>query len=94
MIAYAQSAGAVAQSFMDRINEVILFPLITLLLAIALLVFLFGAFQFVAGANNPTKREEGKRHLLWGIIGMTIMVSAYAILSIAAYTFGIETPAQ
>lgn len=90
MIAHAQEAAEVAQSFMDRINDAILFPLITLLLAIALLVFLFGAFQYVLGANNPTTRTEGSRHLLWGIIGMVVMVSAWAILSIAAGTFGID----
>lgn len=92
MVAYAQSAGEVAQSFMDRINDVILFPLITLLLAIALVVFLYGAFQYVLGANNPQAREEGRRHLLWGIIGMLVMVSAFSILWIAANTFDIPVP--
>lgn len=91
MVAYAQEAADVAQSFMDRINEVILFPLITLLLAIALVVFLFGAFQYVLGANNPTARAEGSKHILWGIIGMVVMVSAWTILYIAAGTFGVES---
>jgi hypothetical protein len=92
MVAHAQDAVEVAQSFMDRINEVILYPLITLLLAVALLIFLWGAFQFVLGANNPSAREAGQKHILYGIIGMVVMVSAYAILWIAANTFGVSVP--
>ena len=92
MIAHAQEATAIAQSFLDRINEAIRFPLITLLMAIALVVFLFGAFKFIAGANNDAARAEGKQHLLFGIIGMLVMLSAYTILYIAANTFGIDIP--
>lgn len=89
MIAHAQAAD-VARSFLDRINEVILFPLITLLLAIALLVFLYGAFEYVMGAGNEEARNTGRRHLLFGIIGMLVMISAYTILFIAANTFGVD----
>lgn len=89
-IAYAQSPGTeVAASFVAKINEVILFPLITLLIAVALLVLVYGAFQYIAGAANPGIRAEGQKHIMWGIIGMFIMLSAFAILSIAANTFGL-----
>jgi hypothetical protein len=82
--------GATAAAFVDKINEIILFPLIVLLMAIAMLVFIWGGFQYVAGASEPAKREEGRRHLLWGVIGFLVMVSAYAILEVAARTFGID----
>jgi uncharacterized membrane protein YbhN (UPF0104 family) len=91
MIAYAQ-AVAVAQGFLDRLNDAILFPLITLLMTIALVVFLYGCFEFILNANNDAARTTGKTHILWGIIGMFVMVSAYAILNIAANTFGIVVP--
>ncbi|MFN3188483.1 MAG: hypothetical protein ACK42D_02995 [Candidatus Paceibacteria bacterium] len=88
---YAQSPGAtVAASFVAKFNEVILFPIITLLIAVALLVFIYGAFKYIAGAGNPTARAEGQKHIMWGIIGMFVMLSAYAILSIAANTFGLQ----
>lgn len=90
MIAYAQEGVELAHSFVGQINQVILFPLITLLTVIALLYFLWGGFQYVANANNDSARAAGKKHLFWGIIGLLIMLSAYAILSIAANTFGID----
>lgn len=92
MIAHAQSAENVARGFLATFNQAILYPLITLMLTIALVVFLFGAFQFIAGAGSEGVREKGRRHLLWGIIGMLVMISAYAILSIAAGTFGVDVP--
>lgn len=91
MIANAQ-AEAVARGFLDKLNEVILFPFITLLLTVALVVFLYGCFEFIMGAAEPGKREQGRQHILWGVIGMLVMVSAYAILNIAANTFGVAVP--
>jgi TRAP-type C4-dicarboxylate transport system permease small subunit len=91
IIAHAQSPGvAVAQQFVAKFNEVILFPIITLLIAVALLVFIWGCFQYIAGAANPATRTEGQKHIMWGIIGMFVMLTAYAILTIAANTFGLN----
>ncbi len=91
MYAYAASeAQVVAQEFLTKINDAILFPLITLMMAIALLIFLYGAFEYVKGASSEGDRETGKRHLLYGTIGMLVMLSALAILSLAAATFGLE----
>ncbi|MEX0913128.1 MAG: hypothetical protein WDZ56_01205 [Candidatus Paceibacterota bacterium] len=91
MIAYAAAAD-VARGFLETLNQVIIYPLITLMMTIALIVFLWGSFQLIISANAPAKREEGRKHIMWGIIGMLVMVSAYAILSIATGTFGIRVP--
>lgn len=90
MIAYAQEAEDVARGFLARLNDAILYPLITLMLAIALVVFLWGCFDFIRGASEPSVRTQGRKHILWGIIGMLVMVSAYSILTIAAGTFGCD----
>lgn len=90
----AQEAQAVARGFLAKINEVILFPLIALMMAVALLVFLYGAYEFIAGADSDSDRAKGRQHLLWGIVGMVVMVSAFAILSIAANTFGLGSELQ
>ena len=92
MIAEASQATAAASSLVSKIEDVILFPLILLMMGVALLVFLWGMFQFVANATSEQGREDGKQHMLWGIIGLLIMLSAYAILNIATSTFGISIP--
>lgn len=85
------SPGATeAMAFVGKLNSIILIPLITLLLAIAFLVFLYGCAQYVMGANNPSAREQGVKHITYGIIGLVVMLSAWAILSLAAGTFGLQ----
>jgi hypothetical protein len=36
--------------------------------------------KFVLNQDNEDAQEEGKQHMLWGIIGIAIMVSAWGIL--------------
>jgi len=91
MIAYAADAAHVvaAKTMLSRIEAVILFPLMTLMMSVALLIFLFGIYEYVLNANNDEARAVGQKHMLYGIIGLLVMVSAYAILKIVAGTFGI-----
>ncbi|MEK7185721.1 MAG: hypothetical protein AAB726_03795 [Patescibacteria group bacterium] len=74
---------------LNRISEVILNPIIYLLFAIALLVFLWGIFQMISGAASDEARSKGRLNIMWGIIGMLIMVSVYGILDVILNTFGI-----
>jgi hypothetical protein len=88
-VVHGATAKATAQDFVTKINEAILFPVIALLMAVAFIVFLYGAFIFVKNANNEAARETGRNHLIYGVIGMLVMLSAFAILSVAANTFGL-----
>lgn len=81
---------AEAQSFVGQVNDIILFPLISLLMAVAFLYFIFGGFQYILHADDSKAREEGRKHMLWSILGMFVMVVAFAILALAANTFGLQ----
>ncbi|MCB9811016.1 MAG: hypothetical protein H6779_04700 [Candidatus Nomurabacteria bacterium] len=76
--------------FVNKLNDIILFPLIALLSAIAFLVFIYGLAVYVFNSNNETARSEGKKHIMYGIIGLVVMISAYTLLSIASNTFGMN----
>jgi Na+-driven multidrug efflux pump len=90
MIAHADGHIDAANNVLGKIEDIILFPLMSLMMAVALLVFLYGGLQFIAGSADETKRATGKKHMLWGIIGMVVMTSAYAILRIALGTIGCD----
>jgi hypothetical protein len=92
MFALANGHEEAARSIVSRIESAILFPLISFMLALALLYFLWGAYEFVANADNDSARDTGKKHMMFGVIGMVVMVSALAILRIAAGTFGLTVP--
>lgn len=83
-------AAAEAASFVARFNEVILYPLIALLSAVAFLIFLWGTAQYFINATNDQARQQGVKHITFGIIGLVVMLSAFAILRIATSTFGLD----
>lgn len=77
---------------LNRVNEFIVNPIIILLFAVALLVFFWGIFVFIAGAASEEVRKKGKIAMQWGMYGLLIMVTVYGILSVALTTFGIPLP--
>jgi len=81
-----------AKGVLQKIENAILFPLMSLMIAVAVMYFMWGVFKYVSNADNPTEQSEGRKHMLYGIIGFLVMVSAYAILKIAALTFGVNVP--
>ncbi|KKW33639.1 MAG: hypothetical protein UY78_C0006G0002 [Parcubacteria group bacterium GW2011_GWA1_53_13] len=70
--------------------NVILNPLLALLFAVGTLVFIFGLVEFLAGlsAESLDKKEAGKRHMLYGLVGMFIMVTAWSLVSLIGITVG------
>lgn len=64
------------------IQTKIFIPLIKLLFILATVVFLWGVIEFIAGANSEDKLKKGKLHMIWGVIGMAIMLSAGGIIQI------------
>ena len=76
--------------FLDKVNSVVLNPLIGLVFVIAFLIFLFGILQFINKAADPKAREEGKKKIIYGLVGMFIMFSAYGLIHLILVTFGIQ----
>ncbi len=79
-------------TFLNKINAAILNPLISLAFAIALLVFVFGIVEFIRSETSDKNREAGKKKILYGLLGMFIMFSAYGLIHLILGTFGIQNP--
>jgi len=77
------------QKFVGSVTKEILNPILAVIFALALGYFLWGLMVFMVNAAGSGKQEEGRSHMLWGVIGMTIMVGAFAIIQIGLATFGI-----
>ncbi len=75
--------------FLASVVDQIINPVILLLAASAFVVFVWGAFEFVVHAGDEGKREEGRKAILWGLIGLVIIFGAYGIINLALGTFGI-----
>jgi uncharacterized membrane protein len=76
------------QTFIGKVQEQILTPIITLLSLAAFVLFLWGIVEFIAGAEDEEKRKSGQQHMIWGIIGLVIIFGANAIVSLIKATVG------
>ncbi|MCW9054668.1 MAG: hypothetical protein OQJ98_01640 [Candidatus Pacebacteria bacterium] len=77
------------EQFLLRLETFILNPILLLLFSVALLYFLWGITVYIWKSDSEDARRKGAQHMLWGIIGMFIMVAAYAIINLIGNTFGI-----
>ena len=80
--AYAADVSPVVTGYITNILTQIVNPIIALLVGIAVLVFLWGVFEFVRNAESSEERKKGGLHMLWGAIGLFIMSSAYGIMNL------------
>lgn len=77
-------------SYKNSIVGIINTILIPLLFAVALLVFMWGVYNyFIAGGANEDKRQEGRQFVLWGVVGFAIIISVWGLVAMVIYTLGI-----
>lgn len=74
--------------FVEKINTVIINPILALLFAAGLLYFMWGVTMFIWKSDSDEARRDGAKHMLWGVIGMFIMVAVGGIIKIIENTFG------
>ena len=86
-VAYASES---VDAFVSNLNTLIINPLIILLFGLAVVYFLYGIFQFISNSENEEAKTKGKSHMIWGIIGIVIMMGVFTILNMIMKTFNVE----
>ena|ERR1035437_7770071 len=87
-------AEASVVTLMKGVNKVIINPLIILLFTLAVVYFVYGLVRYLLSPDNEEIRKSSKSHMLWGIIGMFIMVSVIGIMSLIINTLGAQDKIQ
>lgn len=87
MIAYAPVAYATHLAFVQTITDKVLRPIANVMFLLATLLFMVGVVEYIAGADNEKSRTDGRNHMLWGVIGLIIMMSVRFILSVLSSIF-------
>ncbi len=77
------SGGNMVSEALDRVKNT-LNLLIGLLFTLVTVYFFWGIAEFVkaSGVGNEEGIKKGKRHMVWGILGMAIMGAAWGIVEI------------
>lgn len=64
--------------------------LLPVVVAIAFITFLWGVYKFfIFGASNETEKGDGRRFVLWGLVGFTVIFSLWGLVNIVAGTFSL-----
>ncbi|MEK7669142.1 MAG: hypothetical protein AAB350_00925 [Patescibacteria group bacterium] len=62
--------------------------LIPFLGAVAFLVFVLGVARFIKAAGNEKEIKDSKNLLIWGIVGLFVMVTIWGIITFLRGEFG------
>lgn len=81
-------------TLLGKISQYILNPIIVLGFVVATIVFFYGIVKFIANADSDAERETGKRSIVYGLVGLFIMLSVYGILHFVLNTFSIDYPSS
>jgi hypothetical protein len=75
---------------LSRFVDLIIVPSIKIVVAAGFFLFVWGFLEYFYSMAQGHPSDEGKQHMLWGVIGLLIMVSVGGILGLIINTFGIN----
>jgi Type IV secretion system pilin len=76
------------ETVLQNIIVEIFSPLYQFFAVLAFLYFLFGIVKFINGMDNPEEMKKGKSHMIFGTLGLFIILSAGVILKFLSNTLG------
>ena len=87
-IAYAATTNV--DAFVKKVDDLIINPIIYVMFALAILIFLYGVLEFIMNQASEEKKTTGRNHMIWGIVGITIMLGVWTILNFVLNTLGVK----
>ena len=79
---------------MQKVVTYVLNPIMLVIFAAGLFLFMFGAVQLLYKMSQASQTNkdltDGRKHMLYGILGMLIMVSIAGIINFLASSLGID----
>lgn len=78
--------------FLDLVND-ILNATVPFLIGLGVFVIIYGVFGYITHSADEEKRAEARQFVLWGIIGVFIMLSIWGLISVLTNTFFLDTNA-
>ena len=88
--------AATATDFKSLVSNVfiggILQPIVPLLIGLGVVVFIYGVLILMFSEGGE-KKEEGKQYMIWGIIGIFVMVSVWGLVNVISGSFKLDNTA-
>ncbi len=55
--------------------------------SVALIYFIYGGIVYMTSAGDTGRTEQGKKTITWSLVGLVVVISAYAIVKYFARIF-------
>ena len=81
-------ASTTTDNIANSLIKNIINPGIRLLFVVAILYFMYGVVVFIKDFNNESARDAGKKHMIYSMIGLFIMVSVWGIIAFLSNSVG------
>ncbi|OGG60813.1 hypothetical protein A2765_01755 [Candidatus Kaiserbacteria bacterium RIFCSPHIGHO2_01_FULL_56_24] len=78
------------EELLQRVITYVLDPAIRVVFTLGLFLFLWGLIQYLWEVKEGKTDGHGKSHMLYGLVGMLIMVSVYGIIALIVNSFGLN----
>jgi hypothetical protein len=88
----ADSTSNTTNEIFQKIVDNIIAPAVMFIFALATLIFIWGLIGFFMRGDDEEARKTGQNHILWGVVGMAIMVSVYGIVRFVFSSVGQTAP--
>ncbi len=75
----------------ESVKSQIINPAIKLLLVVGVVYFLYGLVKFLSASRyrmDSQGAEEGKKHMVYGLIGLAVIISAFGIVNLIGSAVG------
>jgi len=89
VLLFAQFDSSNAESLMESISEFLLERIIPTLVLLALVYTVYAGFSYVAVDPDSTEKEDKKKKIFWGIIGLFVIVSIWSLVAVVGRTFNL-----
>ena len=89
VLALAQGNFANLNTLVANIGQLIN-KIIPVLFAVALVYFFWGVIKYIRSAGDPKEADAGKSIMIYGIIGLAVMVSVYGLINFLTNSAGLD----
>lgn len=85
-------AQVTLQSILGEMTQIVT-VFVPVAIAVAVVVFVWGLVRMIAGmsyGDSDTAIAEGKKRMVWGIVGLFLIVSIWGIVELLIVMFGAD----
>ena len=89
LIASAQNFRNLTE-LINFFTDLIYKSVVPLLVALAVVYFIWGLITFIKNADSEPEREKGRSRMIWGVIALFVIVAVWGLVGVLANTFGVR----